>query len=375
MISRADLQRVLRRDDGEGPLLSVFLDMSVNSDNKRTYDLFLAKQRSRFADKAGARNHHLASRVGAALDRVQAWIDDAFDEANRGAAVYVGLESERLDALQFPVSIENAVVVAEAPRVRPLVKLLSLYAHHGVILVDREHLRMLSLFMGRPLREQQVETRPYPAPHDIRSGGYSARDFQRRKAEEVKHFFKEFAREVSEFDRLHAPDDFIVLGTDENVKQFLDFLPQSIRDRVIHTEHASIDDASAAVVERLEPHLRAREAARGTDTVLELRDRVDHDHFATAGFADTLVQLQEGKVATLVVGEPLERSGARCSKCGFYLADDAAARCPYCGGETHDGVDLVETMIRMAAEQDVEVAFAAAPALTGLDGVGALLRF
>ena len=53
MISRGDLERLMHREDGDHQILSVFLDMSVNSDNKRTYQIFLNQKKSQF-DAPGA---------------------------------------------------------------------------------------------------------------------------------------------------------------------------------------------------------------------------------------------------------------------------------------------------------------------------------
>ncbi|MGH7476778.1 MAG: hypothetical protein ACRELD_10840 [Longimicrobiales bacterium] len=374
MISKDDLRRILRHERGEKPVFSLFLDMSVNSDNKRTYTIFLSQQRSLFAGEGGARNGYLAEDLDAALTAVERWIDHEFDEANKSVAAFGELGGGWLEVLQFPAHLINGLSVGDHPKVGPLVHLLNRYHRYGVLLVDREHLRMLNVSMGRSLHEHQVETDPYPTPHDIKRGGYSAPDFQKRKAEEVKHFFREFAKEVDQFDRRYAPDHFVILGTDENVKHFTDYLAEALKSRIIHTGHAPIDASGAEVLERLEPLFREWDVRQEAAAVELLRDRVGQHHFATSGFSETLQRLQEGKVETLVVARNVERTGARCVQCGFYI-EAVHAHCPYCGGQTRDGVELVETMIRLAAEQDARVEFTDASALRDLDGVGALLRF
>ena len=54
-------------------------------------------------------------------------------------------------------------------------------------------------------------------PHDVQAGGYSQRNYQQRKAEETKHFLKDFAEELSHFVERHAPEGLVLLGTDENL--------------------------------------------------------------------------------------------------------------------------------------------------------------
>lgn len=374
MISRQDIQRLLHRPDGGPPILSVFLDMSVDSTNKRTYPVFLSRERSRYAELDSDRSPHHREALGAALERVETWLDTRFDEANKGVAIYTEVGGEWFDALQFPASVPNRLAVTRHPVIRPLVEMLGNHHHHGVLLVDRQHLRMLSVYLDAPVREHEVRTEPYPTPHDVQAGGFSQKDYQKRKAEEVRHFFKEFALEVAEFQRRYRPDDFILLGTTENVKQFLEFLPAPVRDAVAHTAHAPVDATTAEVLERLAPHFTEQLRREQDRTVDLLHDRVAQHHLAAAGFHDALEQLQEGKVQTLVLARDAERTGARCTRCAFLLAQ-AHAPCPYCSGPTRDGVDMVEAMVRLAEEQDVPVEFVQPQALSDLDGVGALLKF
>jgi hypothetical protein len=64
----------------------------------------------------------------------------------------------------------------------------------------------------------------------------------------------------------------------------------------------------------------------------------------------------------------------QCTQCGFYLVQRDGA-CPYCGGALRDGIDLVESMIRIAANQDVGVDFVSGDTMRDLKGVAALLKF
>lgn len=374
MISSQQLQNLIAREPADSPIVSLFLDMSVNSDNKRTHAIFIAQKRTEYAEAGGAKNEHRHERMNRVLDRVERWIDDAFEEANHGVAIFAELGGDWFEAIQFPVTIENRLVLAERPCLGPLLRIVNHYAPHGVIIVDREHLKLLNVFMGRTLHEKEVETDPYPTSHDVRAGGWSAPDHQRRKDEETKHFFKRFADEVVEFDRRHRPDDFVVLGTDENVKRFVEFLPAVLREKIVHTGHAPENGSRQSILDALHDLFESREAQKHARAVLALRDRVQNDHFATAGLARTLERLQEGKVQLLVVGRDAEARGARCAKCGFYLAGERST-CPYCGGDVRDGIDLIETMIRLAAEQEATIEFVDPASVRDMDGVGALLRF
>jgi peptide subunit release factor 1 (eRF1) len=374
MISRHDLERLIGREGNDRPVLSLFLDMSVNSDNKRTHNVFLNQKRAEFSELQSDRPNHHREPVGEVFERVQEWLDNEFEEENRGVVIYTELGGDWFEALQFPVPVSNRMVIDERPVVAPLAQVLESYHHHGVVLLDREHVRILSVYLGSLLDEIEVHGEPIPTNHDVQAGGYSHKRYQRRKIEEMKHFFREFAKEVEEFVRRYKPHDLVILGTEANVANFKEFLPERLQEMVVYTGPMGVDEPASEVLARLAPHLES-ERTRETQEVVEvLLNRVSQDYLATAGFQSTLTALQEGKVDTLVVARDQERDGSRCTQCGFVFARDAET-CPYDGANTISGVDVVEEMVRIAEGQGAAVEFVDSGAVSDIKGVGALLRF
>jgi peptide chain release factor subunit 1 len=374
MISKQDLDRIIQREDGGRPVLSLFLDMSVDSTNKRHHTVFLAQKRAQLAELNGERNGGRLEDLAAALDRVDDWLGESYEESNRGVVIYTEVGGGWFEAFQFPVSVHNRMAVAERPVIAPLAQILESYDHYGVVLLDREHVRLLSVYLGTLLDEMEFRGDPIPTPHDVQAGGYSHARFQRRKLEEMKHFFKEFAEEVDRFVKRHQPKHLVLLGTESNVAKFREFLPDSVLQLVIYTGPMAVDDPVPEVLQKLEPHLRAERERGGRALIDQVRDRAAQDYLATAGLTGTLFALQEGKVETLVVARDQQTGGARCGKCGFVFASDVV-RCPYDGSDQMEGVDAIEEMVRMAEEQGVQIAFAEANEVSDLRGAGALLRF
>ncbi|HET6230396.1 MAG TPA: VLRF1 family aeRF1-type release factor [Longimicrobiaceae bacterium] len=354
-------------------MVSLFLDMSVNENNKRTHTVFLNQKRAQFEELDGGLRVD-DPEVASTFERVRSWLENDFDEANRGVVIYAELGGEWMEAVQFPVSVQNRLVVGPRPVIAPLAQVLESYHHYGVILLDREHVRILSVYLGTLLDEINVRPNPIPTPHDVHAGGYSQERFQRRKREEMKHFFKDFCKEVEDFVARYRPDDLVILGTDENVAAFREFLPDSILQKVVHTGPMEIDDPASEILQRLEPHLRTAQESASREVIEQVRDRVAHDYLATAGFQGTLTALQEGKVDTLLLASDQRRDGVRCGQCGFVFARDLKT-CPYDGSSTLQGVDVVEEMVRMAEGQGVAISFADPQDVQDLKGAGALLRF
>lgn len=374
MISKQDLELLLAREDGDLPILSLFLDMSVNSDNKRTHTVFLNQRRAQFDELDSDREGQHREAIGAAFARVQQWLSEEFVEANRGVVIYTEVGGEWFQAFQFPVPVSNRLIISDRPAIGPLAQVIESYHHHGVVLLDREHARILSVYLGTLLDEIEIRGDPLPTKHDVQAGGYSQQRFQQRKLEEMRHFFREFAKEVEEFDRRYQPHDLVILGTEENVGRFKEFLPERLLQKVVYTGAVAVDQSATEVIARIEPHLELVRERESQELVELVRDRVRQDYLATAGFQSTLTALQEGKVDTLLIDQNQEREGVRCSQCGFVFASSVEA-CPYDGSRTEGGVNVVEEAIRMAQMQSADVQFVGSGEARDLRGVGALLRF
>lgn len=374
MISKQDLERVIARDGNGHEVLSLFLDMSVNSDNKRTHRIFLNQRRAQFDELDSERATHPREAIGRAFQQIDKWLDTEYREENRGVVIYAELGGDWFDALQFPVAVSNRMAIGDRPLIGPLAHVLESYHHHGVVLLDREHVRILSVYLGTLLDEIVVQKKPYPTQQDVQAGGYSQMRYQRRKLEEMRHFFREFAKEVDEFVRRHQPDDLIVLGTDENVARFKEFLPEAVASKIMLTAPMRVGEPTTELLSRLEPHLQADRERESRELIQLLRERVRQDYMATAGFQSTLIALQEGKVDTLLIDQDQEREGTRCTQCGFVFSRDVA-QCPYDGSPANGGVDVVEEAIRLAETQGADVEFVSPGEAEDLAGVGALLRF
>lgn len=374
MLERRDIQGLIQRQPGDQPILSLYLDMSVGADNKRSYLLFLNKQRAHAVELEGEADRARRAGLEAAFARIERWIEAEYEERNKGVAIFCELGGDFFAAYQFPRAVTNRSVLQDRPAVAPLAEVLDQERQWAVASVDREHLHLLSIFFDHVEEEQVLRPEALPVRHAVQAGGYSQKDIQKRKAEETRHFFREFAEELARFVQRQQAHGVVLLGTTENVSHFEEFLPPSLAGKVVLRAPLPPGLTSAELAQHLAPALREvvdREEAAAVEVLLQ---RVRQAHFATAGFPDTLVQLQEGKVDRLIIARDAEHQGVQCTQCSFYLADPDGA-CPYCGGALRHGVDLVESMIRMAAEQEARVEFVSGDPLQEVRGVGALLRF
>lgn len=373
MITRQEIARLMERPDSGRPVLSLFLDMSVGPDNHRTHAVFVAQQRGRAGELADRGRGVRREALEEAIDRAAGWLADGFEPENRGVAVFVEVGGGWLEAVQVPVPLPNLLCLGRRPALAPLVRALQGRRRHALVLVDRAHLRMLHVWLGRVVDEEEVRKDPYPAAHDVQGGGFAEQRYQRHKLEEERHFFTDFAAAAAAFVARTGADDVVLLGTTENVGKFRRFLPESVEGRVVRTESVRADAPASEVLERLSATLDA-EDAEGAELVARLRERVAAGYYAASGVQPTLSALQAGSVEAVLLADDRADGGWRCTRCSFLFADEVEA-CPYDGAPVENGVAVVEEAIRLAAAQGARTRLVP-PAVAGeFDGAGALLRF
>lgn len=372
MITEHDLDRLMERPESRVPVVSLFLDLRPGPDNHRTHAVFLARERARLGELEDALPGLRRAQLEAALERAERWLEGALDPASRGAAIFAEAGGDWFEALQLPLPLPDLLRVNGRPSLAPLVRALQGHRRHAVALVDREHLRMLSIWLGRVEHDEEVRKEPYPAAHDVQGGGFAEQRYQRRKLEETRHFFSDFAGALAAFVDRAGAEDLVLAGTDENVGRFRRFLSPELDARVAATAHVPIGATPAEVLRRLEPVLGAG-AGEGA-LLARLRERAATGYHAATGLQPSLAALQEGRVEALLLADDQGLRGGRCTRCGFLFADGRGT-CPYDGAPVENGLSVVEEALRLAHAHGASARLVSEVEAREFTGAGALLRF
>jgi Bacterial archaeo-eukaryotic release factor family 10 len=373
MVTHEDLVRLMEREEGRAPVLSLYLDLTPEPGRGRAHDVFLARQKQHLGTLAAVFPGLRRAELDAVMERAARWADDEAGPATRGAALFAEVGGAWFQAMELPVPLPNLLTLGRLPAVAPLARVLQGQRRHAVVLADRVHLRMLAVWLGRVTAEEEVRKEP---AHEAGGHGdpFAEQHQQRRRLEEERHVFAEFAGRAAAFAARHRAEEVVLAGTEETVAKLRRCLAPELAAQVARTAALPVDAPAAEVVERLWPAPEGERDPELRDLLVRLRERAGVGYRAATGLESTLAALQAGNAEAVVLPEGAAARGSRCTRCGFLFAEERAA-CPYDGAPAETGVAVVEEALRLAAAQGARARLLPPEAAREFAGAGVLMRF
>jgi peptide subunit release factor 1 (eRF1) len=359
MIDGQAIQELVGFQSDGASVLSLYLNVDPHRRTREKYKLALRRLLESVAGQADPRD----------IAQVERYIDLEYNRQGRAVACFSCQARDYWRPFPLLIPREDLVFVGDRPYVKPLTDIMDRYA---VALVNREGARLFVFYMGA-LQEAAEMTGEDIKRH--RAGGWAAQRYQRHEDQAAQRNLREAAELTTAFCRQHKCDHLILGGTEINVAQFEELLPEALRERVVG--HVTLDKDAAPTevgersLEAVQTYLARREAA----LVDEVITTAAKGGAATVGLADTLGVLHAGRLRHLVVEQGFRAPAYRCEGCG-YMTVEPAERCTFCGGRKVPLPDAVDSAIHHAISQGAEVTVMDAnEALQRAGQIGALLRY
>jgi peptide subunit release factor 1 (eRF1) len=267
---------------------------------------------------------------------------------------------------------------SETPYIRPLLETLDEFERYGVVLSDRAHARLFTVFMGE-IEEHREVFAAAPVRHLKTTGTdrlWSERNLQRRADAHSRWHLKDVALQTDDLARRLAFDRLILAGPVQATHDLGRLLPRRLRSRVVATITLALEATDRQVLDAALEVARAVERSEELRVVDDLITTATKGDAAVVGPAMTLERLRERRVWQLVYAEGMTIPGGRCADCGRLVAEPVAA-CPGCGGTPRPLDDLLEPMLESTLTTGgriEQVRGEAAGRLRSAGGIGAYLR-
>ncbi|HXG04898.1 MAG TPA: Vms1/Ankzf1 family peptidyl-tRNA hydrolase, partial [Candidatus Binatia bacterium] len=285
----------LRAFDPRGSrVLSVYLDLEAVRQGRPAYRVV-------FEDLVRAARERLDEETRSALAeeaaRVRAWLDDR-DPGGKGLALFACSPRGLWQVHRLGVRVRDHLAFEPVPDVAPLLELFDEYERYAVTLVDKEHARLFTVFLGE-IEESEAFADFVPGKHD--QGGWSQARYQRHHEAHVYWHLKRVVERLAGLARRRHFDRLVLAGPEEATSELRRLLPRPLARRlaaVIRAEMTAGDreilDKTLAIEQRLEREAEER-------LVEQILDQAGPGGRATLGVEATLEALSADAVQTLVV--------------------------------------------------------------------------
>lgn len=347
----------------------VFISLYLNTEH---LDDKFVERRASACNSVLKEDRDLYENFEKTMQTIEKYLDKNNIEKGQKALVIFASDAHgffRAYGLSVPVG--NHLIVDTSPYIGPIAMLIDEYETFGLILLDSHRAKIYVISSGRI---EHKEGRSTEIMNKHKKGGWSQARFQRLRKGAIKHFLKEVSEDA---EKLFSTEDVakIVVAGSGNAKTMLkEYLPPSIKSRIIDIVDIDFDEAESKVVSKAEAIVQRDERETSQENVHKLKGEILKDGLAVYGLNETRDAARNGQLELLLIKKDHRIRGWICEKCQAFDAG-AKDRCPNCGCRTSE-VDVIEELIEFAERTDTTIEFVGDNTiLDELGGVGGLMRF
>jgi peptide subunit release factor 1 (eRF1) len=357
VIDAERIDRIARFRDERAPVLSLYLGVEPGerSEPRSRVDSLLHEVRGAVDDQEG-REARLSLRAD--VERLQAVARERLWRPG-GVAFFSCDAAGFHEEVELPRKVRDRAVVDADPWIRSMLAVLDELHRCCVVMLDREKARVWELY-GKGMRE--VEAREDPAPRKRSRGGWHGLEEHRTRNRADELARRHFRRVAGSLDPLFRRDRCELLavgGHQEEIPVFLDFLPQSLRERLAGTfaidprtaTEAEVQERATEIVDRYERDEEER-------LVRETLERTAAGEPAAVGLEQCLWAGTVAAIRQLLVEEGAVAPGVVCDRCGWMAL--SGETCALCGETPRQVPDVIDELAEATIEEGGTVEHVAA---------------
>lgn len=363
------------------PLLTLYFDANAKGAASRSSKVnslpWLRKEAKRLA--AGLRPVERAA-FQAQLDRAEKFLRDS-TTGNGALAIFAA--SDGSIYVPLPFAISNELHWGE-PAMAQLLRIAEEHKTACVVVVDRTGARFFRYELGEiaelPAMKFEIDASEWKkkdhghmARRDTKMPHGMLRDaFKQRMDQQYLRFFRHVSERIKFVRAKENLDLVLLVGSDRLTKPIASCLPPEFQERTLALNLDLAKVAAAKLQARIEPKLDdwiKQFAAQQTAALLE------GGPAAVVGLDETLAQLQEGRIRSVLMVRGLDAALRQCLKCGD-INRSADPSCANCGSARRE-VMLSQILEKIAEEHHTNIEILdpdAAKKLAEAGGIGGWLR-
>ncbi|HLH31147.1 MAG TPA: hypothetical protein VKY31_08085 [Terriglobia bacterium] len=303
----------------------------------------------------------------------------AYRPAGRALALFFDETDGFFRYVEMDVPVRNEARWDQELFIQPLANAMNELENYGIVLVDRNNLRLFTVFLGH-IEEHVREEFGTGRVRHIKTVGTdhlgSASHVQRKADEHVRLNLRHAAKLTDWLVDTRKLSRFILAGTPEVIAELRGLFPKRLALRIMGSVDLSMETPTADVLAATRPIAQQYEREAESQTVNEMVTSAAKDERAVIGLGHTLKAVNSDRVWELVYCEDFHAPGFECSRCGALFSMNRTS-CQYCGASVHAIADVVERVVDRAFRNGARVETVTGEASAVLDrsgGIGAFLK-
>lgn len=335
----------------EDSVLSVYLDLDPATAGREGYEAQLLGLWKPLHDRQWDRwgRGRLEYEIAGVTEAVRSW-----DEApGRAVAMFFSGPAGLRAVHPLPVAVPPLARFERWPVLAPLVEAASEHRRYGVVVFDKEHARIITVFLDGVEEETLLHANVLGRSE---AGGWSQASHARHREQQLREHARRVTDHLREIDHETPLHSLILSGPDEALAVLRGELPEHLARGVSGTAHIEMFAVTADVAKHVALIDQAARAREERELVLELLTDASKGRRAALGWDETLQSLAEGRVHMLVVPAGVTRSGVQCPERHF-LSTQSRLYCPLCQERLWQTDDIIEAALRVATATDADVRF------------------
>ena len=352
MITAETVNRILKFHGNGLPVVSLYgrIDPGASPREVHTRMMSLLDQVRPLA-KDQTLEHQARLSVRDDIERIKEAVD-----SNRwppgAVAIFSCSGRDLYEEVPLPRRVREQVIVDATPFARPMLAVLSKYHRACVLVIDL----VIDKASARFWEVDQDEMREVSAFKDrvLRKPDYAANlaeDRVRNKEEElVKKHYRRAVKVLEDLQQTDGYDLVIIGGHDYEVPEFIQILPNDLRNRVAGT--FSVDPTTAPLAEirsSASSILECYEREEELRLVSEVFEKAAMGQPAALGLESCLQAAPVAAIKTLLVLQGAIAPGVVCDESRWLAASGDI--CPVCGNPTRRTPDVIDELVAVVIDE------------------------
>jgi len=362
-----------------GPVLTVYLATDQAKQNNRgPKPGYLARLRSHAKVTVQTLPAEEQEAFRKQLQRIESYLEREPPRC-RGAVIFAG--RDRWEYVALPVEVEEEIQWGK-PALAQMLWVLDEHKRYGVVVPDRKRARFFLHWLGELHEMEKKEFRVEVSKRKelgpvarvgVRISRGTNRDaFEHHVAAEYAHYDREIAERIRCWFAAERLECVFLVGLAEMVKAIRNKVAPTLKERVVLVEEDLSWASQTELLDRIGPTVASYKRKCELEVIEAMMGEAGR---VVLGVDETLAQLQQGKIHSVVVAKGLNGSLQQCVRCSWADRTSDPA-CPACRGKRKN-VALRDVLPELVRNYDAELEIVTGEGAARLQengGIGAWLR-